>query len=92
MSNLTFLDLGNNTACRDERRLEKFSDVSRVITFRQKNNLQSLVLPKIDCPLFGENSGASKEVYGPLGETLLGMHSLRHIVFHIKPFALVFRD
>jgi len=44
MSNLSSLGIRNNTACRDERRLENFSDISRAITampeaLRQKTNL-----------------------------------------------------
>ena len=82
MSNLTSLGMGNNTACRNSRPVENLSDVSRAIAalavaLHQKPNLQLLVLPKIDFDLSPETPDAAKEVYGPLGEALLGMDKLR---------------
>jgi len=58
----------------------------------KKTNLESLVLPEIKCPLFPENPDAAKEVYGPIGEALLSMDSLRQLSCDIEPFALVFMD
>eukprot|EP00277_Geminigera_cryophila_P033143 CAMPEP_0173123836 /NCGR_PEP_ID=MMETSP1102-20130122/55260_1 /TAXON_ID=49646 /ORGANISM="Geminigera sp., Strain Caron Lab Isolate" /LENGTH=1918 /DNA_ID=CAMNT_0014031993 /DNA_START=646 /DNA_END=6402 /DNA_ORIENTATION=- len=76
---------------------ETLSNVSRTITavtemLHQKTNLQSLVLPDITCDLRRETLDAAKDVYGPLGEVLLGMDSLRKLFCDIEPFSLVFKD
>jgi len=50
------------------------------------------MLPEIDRLLSRENPDAAKELYGPLGEALPGMDSLRQLSCDIEPFALVFKD